>query len=130
MNLYVLTTRAREVLEFSGFLTLIAWSSLRKFHWPERELRIVTGFGLSTFSWFLVSLLHARWNGGSVYHWLDQSGQIVDLLVLAYWLHYFLILAPREPVPSRAKAEQERDAGPAESEHSLRLDLQSRQEAP
>jgi hypothetical protein len=42
-NGYYLAMRAGEALTFAGFLALISWSSLRKFRWPERELRIATG---------------------------------------------------------------------------------------
>lgn len=92
-NVYVFTMRANDTLQFAGFLALVLWSSLRKFHWPGPELRIVTGLGISTFVWFVVAILHARITAGMEYHRLDQFGQAVYLAVLAYWLHYFWIKA-------------------------------------
>ena len=104
-NAYVLGMRATAVLQFAGFLALISWSSLRKLRWPERELQIATGLGINVFAWFLVALLHAWWTSGPAYHWLDQGGQAVQLIALAYWLHFFLISAPRED-PARKSAEE------------------------
>lgn len=122
-NTYILAMRATAVLQFAGFLSLVLWSSLRKLHWPERELYILSGLGIGTFAWFLVALLHAQWTSGTVYHWLDQAGQTADLFVLAYWLRYFLISAPRER-PTR-KSTEERDSRRSRdaSEMVSRLDL-------
>jgi hypothetical protein len=88
-NLCFLEIRADGALEFAGFLALISWSSLRKLHWPERQLRIATGFGFATFAWFLISLLQSQWNSGPIYYGLYEAGQAAGLVTLAYWLHYF-----------------------------------------
>ncbi len=90
-NLCFMTMRADGALEFAGFLALLLWSSLRKLRWPERELRIATGLGFSSFVWFLISLLQFQWSSGPVYYWIYQAGQVADLMALAYWLHYFWI---------------------------------------
>lgn len=103
-NAYFLCIRANEFLQFAGFLALIAWSSLRKLLWPDRELRVATGFGLSAFVWFIVSLLHSQWSSGPVYHRLDQVGGAANLVMLAYWLHYFWIEAGREAPAHNAEA--------------------------
>ena len=103
-NICFLTMRADGALEFAGFLALISWSGLRKLRWPERELRIATGFGFVAFVWFLVSLLEFKWNAGPVYYWLYQSGQAAGLAALAYWLYYFWIDAEREPAVRDAAA--------------------------
>ena len=90
-DIYVVTMRATEVLAFAGFLALIGWSSLRKLSWPDRELHIATGFGFRSLAWFVVCLLHTQWSDGEAYHRLDLAGQIAELIVLAYWLHYFWV---------------------------------------
>lgn len=104
-NMYLFGMRATAIVQFAGFLALISWSSLRKLRWPERELQIATGLGINVFAWFLVALLHAWWTSGPAYHWLDQGGQAVQLIALTYWLHFFLISAPRED-PARKSAEE------------------------
>jgi hypothetical protein len=90
-SIYFLAMRAAEILQFAGFLALITWSSLCKFRWPDRELHIATGFAFDALVWLVVCLLHAQWRAGPAYHRVDQAGAAVDLLVLAYWLHYFWI---------------------------------------
>lgn len=118
---YFLAMRAVELLQFAGFLALISWSNLRKLRWPDRELRVATGFGFSTFAWFLVSLLHSHWKTGPIYHQLDQAGEVADLLILAYWLHYFWMEAERElPLPP-ADAEWEHSRKENEPECTTRL---------
>jgi hypothetical protein len=115
--------RANSVLQFAGMLSLILWSSLRKLDWPEHELRIATGLGISAFAWFVVALLHAQWDGGPVYHRLDQAGEVADLVVLAYWLHYFLISAPREDRERNSAEERDGRRSHDESQKVSRLDL-------
>ncbi|MGC9224084.1 MAG: hypothetical protein ACP5E2_09175 [Terracidiphilus sp.] len=122
-NAYVLGMRATSVLQFAGFLALILWSSLRKLRWPERELHIATGLGVNVFAWFLVALLHARWTGGPAYHWLDQGGQAVQLIALAYWLHFFLISAPREDRARKSAEERNSQRSRDKSEMISRCDL-------
>lgn len=122
-NAYVLGMRATAVLQFAGFLALISWSSLRKLRWPERELQIATGLGINVFAWFLVALLHARWTSGPAYHWLDQAGQAADLAALAYWLHFFLISAPREDPACKSAEECDSQRSRDESKMVSRRDL-------
>ncbi len=122
-NAYILGMRAIAVLEFAGFLALISWSSVRKLRWPERELHIATGLGMSVFAWFVVALLHGQWYNGPVYHALDQAGQVADLVAMAYWLHYFLIAAPRERPVRKTAGESEGRGGRDESETISRLGL-------
>lgn len=96
-NAYVVAMRANNTVQFAGFLALIVWSSAREFRWTQRELRIVTGLGISSFVWFIVSLLHFQWSSGPVYHRLDQLGQVGDLVSMAYWLHYFWLADQGQP---------------------------------
>jgi hypothetical protein len=92
-RMYTFLARFNETLSFAGFLTLATWSSLRKLRWPARELHVATGLGIQTFAWFVVTVLHSHWNQGTVYHGVNQAGQIIYIGVLAYWLHYFWIRA-------------------------------------
>jgi len=94
--------QATAILEVAALLTVASWSALNKLHWPERELRLVTGMG----SWALVQLcvliLHEHGLVGRGYHWLDLLTPLTTLGVFLYWLHYFW-LEPHsaEPAPQR-----------------------------
>ncbi len=125
-NIYYLGMRANELFQFAGFLALISWSTVRKLRWPERELRVTTGLGISAFGWFLVSLLHSQWSSGPEYHWFDQAGQAVDLLASAYWLHYFWIAADREASVSNDNTELDDFSDPGESGPTLRVRVNSK----
>lgn len=103
-NVYVVTGWSAEVLEFAGFLALVWWSTAGNLEWPEREFQIVTGLGVSSFESFVVAVLHTWWADGAAYHKVDQAGQAVDLLVYAYWLHYFWIEAKMEAASQPAHA--------------------------
>ena len=122
-NMYLFGMRATAIVQFAGFLALISWSSLRKLRWPERELQIATGLGINVFAWFLVALLHAWWTSGPAYHWLDQGGQAVQLIALAYWLHFFLISAPREDPACKSAEECDSQRSRDESKVVSRRDL-------
>lgn len=119
---YYQEMRIIEILEFAGFLALVCWSSLRKLSWPNRELRLATGFGLSTLVWFLIAILHALWTTGAAYHWLDQAGQAVYLAVLVYWLHYFWIEADREPASRSMGSAQAPNRDRKSTKRMLRID--------
>jgi hypothetical protein len=116
-NVCFLLMRADGALEFAGFLALILWSSLRKLRWHERELRIATGLGFTSFVWFLISLLQFQWSTGPVYFWLYQAGQAADLMTLAYWLHYFWI-ADQGSLAHNDDAGRENRRGREDSEHA------------
>jgi hypothetical protein len=89
LNICFFGMRVNGDLQFAGFLALAGWSGLRKLRWPDRELRIATGFGFIAFVWFLISLLHSRWSTGPVYYWLYQAGEVAGSITVAYWLHAF-----------------------------------------
>ncbi len=104
-NVYVLTMWTANILQFAGFLALVWWSSAAELEWPDREFQVATGLGISAITWFAVAILHTWWTDGAAYHKVDQAGQTVDLLVYAYWLHYFWIVAKLETKyqPAHAK---------------------------
>lgn len=103
-NIYALTMKAVEILEFAGFLTLVLWSSIRELSWPDRELRIATGLGISSFVWFVIAILHAWWTAGAAYHLLDQAGLAVYIVIIAYWLYSFWFEADRGAATRHARA--------------------------
>lgn len=120
-NVYVLGMRAVEVFQFAGFLALVSWSTVRKLRWPDRELRIATGFGISAFGWFVVALLHSQWVAGPAYHLLDQLGDAADLVAMGYWLHYFWLDADRDAPVRNSDAELNNLSSPGDSDPTLRL---------
>jgi hypothetical protein len=74
----------------AGFvLALVWWSSLQGLHWPDRELRIVTGFGFYSFVALSVSILHTHQTLGPMYHFLDQAVSASYAFTLLYWIYAF-----------------------------------------
>ncbi len=116
-DIYYLAMRVSEVLAFAAFLAFMGWSTLRGLRWPDRELHIAAGFGFRTLEGFVVCILHTQWSEGEAYHRLDLAGQITDLAVLAYWLHYFFVGAGGAAAVQAANAasgkdQDDDDAGP------------------
>lgn len=108
-DFYYLAMRVSEVLAFAAFLAFMGWSTLRGLRWPDRELHIATGFGFLNLAWFAVCILHTQWSEGEAYHRLDQAGGLADLIVLAYWLHYFFVGAGGEAAVQAANAASGKD---------------------
>jgi hypothetical protein len=81
--------QATAILEVAAVLTLAWWSTLEKLHWPERELKVVSGLGFAAMVEFAVVVLHEHGFLGRQYHWLDLLPPASDAAVLVYWLHYF-----------------------------------------
>jgi hypothetical protein len=94
--------QALAVLQMSGLFTLLLWSSIWKLHWPERELRIVTGIGIWTVVQFAVLIVHTHGLLGGRYHWLDLLTPACCIIATAYWLHYFWL----EPKAAAMPGEQ------------------------
>jgi len=84
--------QATAVLELAGLLALVEWGMVLRFRWPDRELRIVTGFGFSGVVTMTAAILfsHPSIFSGPAFHWVDLLNSTVDLGVLIYWLWYFL----------------------------------------
>jgi hypothetical protein len=76
------------ILQSAAFGTLIAWSSLIKLRWPDREFRIVTGMGLWTVVSLVALMLHNDGLTGAAHHWVDQMTPAACLLVLLWWIHF------------------------------------------
>lgn len=87
MNLRALQTTG--VLQMSGLVTVVLWSSLCRLRWPERELHIITGMGAWTLVEFTVLIVHTHGIYGRGYRWLDLLTPACCILVIVYWLHYF-----------------------------------------
>ncbi len=87
------------ILEVSAVLTLILWCGSKNLHWPERELRIVTGIGCWAFVQLCAVILHSDGLTGPRYHWVDLLTPLSALCVFIYWLSYFWL----EPGSQRAQ---------------------------
>ncbi len=89
-QLSVDTLHITAVFLFTAFLTLVLWSSLRRLHWPDRELRIASGLGLTAFVCLVVAILHSyafSWSPSD--HWIDFLVPLCYLGVVLYWTSYF-----------------------------------------
>jgi hypothetical protein len=122
-DIYYLAMRVSEVLAFAAFLAFIGWSRLRGLRWPDRELHIAAGFGFLNLAWFVVCVLHTQWSQGEAYHRLDQAGGMADLIVLAYWLHYFFVGAGGEAAVQAANAASGKDQDHDDAGPTRRRDL-------
>jgi hypothetical protein len=122
-DIYVLAMRVSEVLALAAFLAFIGWSSLRRLRWPDRELHIAAGLGFRNLAWFVVCVLHTQWSEGEAYHRLDLAGQIADLAVLAYLLHYFFVGAGGEAAVQAANAASGKDQDHDDEGPTRRRDL-------
>jgi len=84
------------VLRAGFVLALVLWSTLLGLRWPDRELRIITGFGFYTIVALAVSILHTHQTLGPMYHFLDQAMSASYICALFYWIYSF---APNDPKP-------------------------------
>jgi hypothetical protein len=116
LNICFFGMRVNGDLQFAGFLALAGWSGLRKLHWPDRELRIATGFGFIAFVWFLISILHSQWSTGPVYYWIYQAGEAAGSITVAYWLHSFWFESGAQVSARDAYLAREGRRGPDDSE--------------
>jgi hypothetical protein len=85
--------QATAILELAALLTLIEWAMLRRFRWPDRELRVAFGFGVSAVVEMTYAILssHPFLYYGQRYQWASLLTSTCDLCVLIYWLWYFLL---------------------------------------
>ena len=86
------TMQATATIELAGLLALIEWSMIRGFRWPDREFRIVSGFGFSAVVAMATAILYSHrfiYTRGR-FPWINLVGPVTALGVLIYWVHYFL----------------------------------------
>lgn len=86
------TMQATATLELAGLLALVEWSVFRGFHWPDREFRIVSGFGFSAVVTMAAAILYSyrfTYTDGR-FPWINLLGPITALGVLIYWVYSFL----------------------------------------
>jgi uncharacterized membrane protein len=88
--------QAYSILRAGFVLALVLWSAMLSLHWPDRELRIITGFGFYSIVALAVSILHTHQTVGPMYHLLDQTMCASYLSSLLYWIYSF---APSESKP-------------------------------
>lgn len=85
-----------SILRAGFVLALVLWSVLLGLHWPDRELRIFTGFSFYAIVALTVSILHTHQTLGPMYHLLDQFVTTSYVCSLLYWIYSF---APNESKP-------------------------------
>jgi hypothetical protein len=71
-------------------LTIALMSRIKNLHWPDRELRIVTGIGFTSIVSLTVIILHTHPMTRSQFHLLDQIVIASYFGVLAYWVLSFV----------------------------------------
>jgi hypothetical protein len=86
---------------------------LRDLHWPEREIRLVTGMGLWSLISLAVVILHAHGAYGPDFYWMDLLTPICCVFVLLYWMTHFLH-EPRKTAPRRSEREVSLATGAAQ----------------
>ncbi len=86
------TTQATATIELAGLLALIEWSMIRGFRWPDREFRIVSGFGFYAVVAMAAAILYSHrftYTNGR-FPWINLLDPVTALGVLIYWIHYFM----------------------------------------
>jgi hypothetical protein len=84
------------ILRAAFVLALVCWSTLQGMHWPDRELRVITGFGLFALVDLGVAIVHTHQAVGPMYDLLDQVVPASYMCSLLYWIYSF---APSESKP-------------------------------
>ena len=86
------TMQATATIELAGLLALIEWSMIRGFRWPDREFRIVSGFGFTAVVAMASAILYSHrfiYTKGR-FPWINLAGPVTALGVLIYWVRYFM----------------------------------------
>lgn len=87
------TMQATAVLELAALLVVVEWSAFGGLRWPDREFRIVTGFGFSGVVSMAAAMLYSYpfiYTHGR-FTWMNLLAPVADLGVLVYWLKYFAL---------------------------------------
>jgi len=71
-------------------LTIALMSRIKNLHWPDRELRIISGIGFTSIVSLSVIILHTHPATHAQFHRLDQIVIASYLGVLAYWVLSFV----------------------------------------
>jgi hypothetical protein len=98
------TMQIAPIISVAGVLALLWWTTLRSLHWPEREIRLVTGMGLWSLISLAVLILHAHGAYGPDFYWMDLLTPICCVFVLLYWMAHFLH-EPPNTLPRRSERE-------------------------
>ncbi len=85
---------ATSTVEVAAILALLAWSMLLRLHWPESELRVLTGIAVWPIVGFAILILHSMGVFGRQYRWLDLLAPVSAIAATLYWIHYFWIVLP------------------------------------
>lgn len=105
------TMQIAPIISVAGVLALLWWTTLRSLHWPEREIRLVTGMGLWSLISLAVVILHAHGAYGPDFYWMDMLTPICCVFVLLYWGAHFLHEPSKAaPRPSEREARLAADA--------------------
>jgi hypothetical protein len=116
------TVQITALLQLAAFLSLVAWSNLKKLRWPRREFRIGSGMGFFALVAFAVAITYSYVHGPA-YRWLSYLPSFAAIGVYFYWLEYFLFEDPT-PLSSRNRMEELVESGlPDRDRHSAQQNL-------